>query len=71
MKKTFLILLATIAFACNNTADNTTERETTADEPVEIGAGEKITPQVELDSGTNKRLDVDTVSRKTIEKQQQ
>ncbi|WP_276498963.1 hypothetical protein [Pontibacter litorisediminis] len=75
MKKIGIIALGAMAFACSESADNTaTEANTDGpgiEESVEAGAGEEITPQVELDSGDNRRLEVDTISRETTEQQQQ
>ncbi|SFG47049.1 hypothetical protein [Pontibacter chinhatensis] len=77
MKKIFLIALGAIAFACSDAADNrTTGSEdaaagsTAVDENVEIGAGEEISPQLDLDSASNERLDVDTVSNDSMNDRQ-
>ena len=58
MKKLLLILLGSLAMACG---DGSGRQEAAADEDVEIGSGEAISPQLELDS-TDTRFDVDTVS---------
>ncbi|WP_266203009.1 hypothetical protein [Pontibacter kalidii] len=76
MKKILFIALGAFTFACSDASDNTTADEATMEEnnmeeSVEIGAGEEISPQLDLDSGENARLDVDTLSRKTVEEQQQ
>lgn len=76
MKKIFFIALGAIAFACSDAADNrTTGSEdaagnTAVDENVEIGAGEEISPQLDLDSASNERLDVDTVSNDSMNDRQ-
>ena len=65
MKKLLIILLGTFAFACGNT-DNETEgtnnEETTIEEEVEMGAGEEISPQLELEDDSAENFEVDTVS---------
>ena len=64
MKKLLIILLGTFAFACGN-ADNDTEgtnNETTTEEDVEIGAGEEISPQLELEDDSAANFEVDTIS---------
>jgi hypothetical protein len=70
MKKILFIALGAFTFACSDASDNTTSEEATMEEnnmeeSVEIGSGEEISPQLELDSGENRRLDVDTVSSQT------
>lgn len=76
MKKIFLIALGAVAFACSDAADNrTTGSENAAagstdvEENVEIGAGEEVSPQLDLDSASNERLDVDTVSNESVDVQ--
>ncbi|WP_161890159.1 hypothetical protein [Pontibacter russatus] len=64
MKKLLIILLGAFTFACGN-ADNETEgtnNETTTEEDVEIGAGEEISPQLELEGDSAENFEVDTVS---------
>ncbi|WP_187261875.1 hypothetical protein [Pontibacter beigongshangensis] len=65
MKQLLFLLLATFAFACGNSDGNRTDtnREaTTTDENVEIGSGNEINPQLELESDTSSALEVDTVT---------
>ena len=64
MKKLLIILLGTFAFACGNTDNETegTNDETTIEEDVEIGAGEEISPQLELEEDSAENFEVDTVS---------
>lgn len=63
MKKLSILLVAAVAFACSTTTTNdTTNQETIpndTEEHVEEYSGENITPQVNLDSGSNERLEVD------------
>ena len=58
MKKLLFILIGSLAMACG---DGSGRQEATADEDVEIGSGEEINPQLELDS-TDARFEVDTIS---------
>ncbi|MEJ8755628.1 hypothetical protein WG947_01355 [Pontibacter sp. H259] len=71
MKKVLIIALGFFAFACGesgNTAgdatDETTEESTNADERLDAGSGEDISPQLEHDSDSG-RMEVDTVSSAT------
>lgn len=65
MKKLFIILVSVFAYACgdtsNQSADEGVDVENQAGE-VEEYSRENITPQVDLDSGSNERLEVDTIS---------
>ena len=61
-------MLACVALACgdsnrsdNDDRDRSKDREAAAEEDVDIGAGEEISPQLELDSAEN-RFKVDTIS---------
>ena len=68
MKKLLFILLGTFTFACGNADNNTdarnneatTTNETLGDGEVEIGSGDEISPQLEVESDS--MLEVDTVS---------
>jgi hypothetical protein len=67
MKKLLFIILACVALACgdsnrsdNDNRDRSKDREAAAEEDVDIGAGEEISPQLELDSAD--RFKVDTIS---------
>ena len=66
MKKLLIVLLGTFAFACGNNAgsepEDTNSGETTIEEEVEIGAGEEISPQLELEDDSAANFEVDTVS---------
>ena len=62
MKKLFIILFASLAMACGDSSNRSTDREAAAEEDVEIGSGEEISPQLELDSAEDTRFDVDTIS---------
>ena len=65
MKKLFIICIGAIAFACGDAANQSADEGVNAETPageVEEYSGEEITPQVDLDSGSNERLEVDTVS---------
>jgi len=65
MKKLFLILFGAITFSCGDTGNQSSEErvdENNTGENVEEFSGENITPQVDLDSGSNERLEVDTIS---------
>ena len=68
MKKTLIIFVGIFFFSCSS--DNTTRdtagdadnRNTeTMDESVEIGAGEEVSPQLDME-GDSAAFDVDTVS---------
>ena len=67
MKKLFWIFLAALAIACGDGSDRAGDRE--AEDEVDAGAGEQISPQLELDSADS-RFKVDTVSStKEIQKE--
>ena len=69
MKKLFLIFLAAVAIACGDGANRAEDREAAAEEEVDAGAGEEISPQLDLDSADS-RFKVDTVSStKEIQKE--
>ena len=61
MKKVFWIFFAAPAIACGDGSGRSEDREAAAEEEVDAGAGEEISPQLELDSADN-RFNVDTVS---------
>lgn len=60
MKKLLIILMGSLALACGN-SERSTENEAAAEEDVEVGSGEEISPQLELDSADN-RFEVDSIS---------
>ena len=60
MKKLLIILMGSLALACGN-SERSTENEAAAEEDVEMGSGEEISPQLELDSADN-RFEVDSIS---------
>ena len=60
MRKLLIILMGALALACGN-SDRSTENEAAAEEDVEVGSGEEISPQLELDSADN-RFEVDSIS---------
>ena len=60
MKKLFWLLVVCIAMACGDSGRNQ-DREAAGEEEVEVGAGEEISPQLELDSAGS-RFEVDSVS---------
>lgn len=62
MKKLLMIVLVSMAMACGDNSDRSTDREAAAEEDVEIGSGEEISPQLELDSAGDTRFEVDTIS---------
>ena len=69
MKKLFWIFLAALAIACGDGSDRAGDREAAAEDEVDAGAGEQISPQLELDSADS-RFKVDTVSStKEIQKE--
>ena len=62
MKKLSILFIVMITFACSTTTNDTANGETDdiyIEENVDEYAGENITPQVDLDSGNNDRLEVD------------
>ncbi|RNI24121.1 hypothetical protein [Rufibacter latericius] len=61
MKKLLIISLGTLTFACGNT-ENSNLDSNTADESVEIGSGDEISPQLKSESDSSNALEVDTVS---------
>ena len=62
MKKILLISFLSLAMACGGSSDRAENQdEAAADESVDPGAGEEISPQLELDS-SDRRFEVDTVS---------
>ena len=61
MKKLLTVLCASLVMACGDGNDKSTGREAAAEEDVEIGSGEEISPQLELDSADS-RFEVDTIS---------
>lgn len=67
MKKLLFILMVPFAFACGNgeNTTETTENNATTEEGVDIGSGENINPQLELESEADSAFDVDTVSSAT------
>ena len=74
MKKLLIILLGTFAFACGNggsEAEGTGSDEAMTDEGVEIGAGEEISPQLEMEDDSAENFGVDTVSSATEINQEQ
>lgn len=56
-----MIFCLSLAMACGDRADRAQEGEAAVDEKVDVGAGEDISPQLELDSADS-RFEVDTVS---------
>ncbi|MDX5347112.1 MAG: hypothetical protein LPJ89_01685 [Hymenobacteraceae bacterium] len=67
MKKLLFIGAVLFVFGCESTTRETEveteETEVNADESVEIGSGEEITPQLELEDTTGRLLKVeDTLS---------
>lgn len=61
MKKLLLILAAALVMACGDGPGGSQEREAAATEDADMGAGEEISPQLELDSSET-RFEVDTIS---------
>lgn len=61
MKKLLCILIGSLAIACGNGSEKSSDREAAAEEDVEIGSGSEISPQLELDS-SDARFEVDTIS---------
>ena len=62
MKKLVIILFTSLAMACGDSSNRSTDREAATEEDVEIGSGEEISPQLELDSAEDTRFEVDTIS---------
>ncbi len=60
MKKLFLIAAVALMMACGDRSGNT-EQEAAAEDEVDIGAGEEVNPQLELDS-SGTRFEVDSTS---------
>ncbi|GGG12869.1 hypothetical protein [Pontibacter amylolyticus] len=76
MKKTLIIFVGIFFFSCSSdnttrdTADDANTRDAeTIDESVEIGAGEEVSPQLDMQDDTA-AFDVDTVSNTTDTTQQ-
>src|SRR5690349_24979864 len=61
MKKILKIMLLSLVMACGSKEDGSGGKETAAEEEVDKGAGEEISPQMEVDS-TKSRVKVDSVS---------
>ncbi len=61
MNKALIIFFMAIVLACGEGSDRAQEGEAAVEEEVDVGAGEDISPQLELDSGDS-RFEVDTVS---------
>jgi hypothetical protein len=62
MKKLLWIFFASLAMACGDgSGSNNESREAAAEEGVDAGSGEEISPQLELDS-TETRFEVDSLS---------
>ena len=62
MKKLLWIIVGSLAMACGDGTDRASgNREAAAEEDVEIGSGEAVSPQLELDS-SDSRFEVDTIS---------
>ncbi|PVY39479.1 hypothetical protein [Pontibacter virosus] len=76
MKKTLIIFAGIFFFSCSSdnttrdTADDADTRNTeTMDESVEIGSGEEISPQLDM-QGDTAAFEVDTVTTPTTTNQQ-
>lgn len=68
MKKLFLVSITVLLLACGNGTDGK-KADAATDEKTDIGDGEEISPQLELDS-SDTRFEVDTLSsRKEAEKE--
>ncbi len=74
MKKLLIIGLGFFAFACSdaNTTNEeaqteTTNEETLGDGDVEIGSGEEISPQLELDEDSARLEVTDTLSAEDVQ----
>jgi hypothetical protein len=66
MKKTFIVFFSIFLFSCGNNSDTHQDADRDAtmnDQRVEMGSGEAVTPQLELEDSA--RLDVDTISSPT------
>lgn len=61
MKKVLMITCLALTMACSERADREQDGEVAVEEEVDAGAGEEISPQLELDS-TDRTFEVDTVS---------
>ena len=61
MKKLFWIILVVVAMACGDSSTRSEDREAGTEEETDIGSGEEISPQLELDS-TDERFEVDSIS---------
>ena len=60
MKKVLWMLFAAMVMACGDGSNRAEDREAAAEE-VDVGSGEEISPQLELDS-TETRFEVDSIS---------
>jgi hypothetical protein len=63
MRKLSMLFFALATLACSTSTENTANEKTNEvhlEDTVDQYSGENITPQVELDSGNNDRLEVDT-----------
>ncbi|MDO6391748.1 hypothetical protein Q4E40_16550 [Pontibacter sp. BT731] len=76
MKKTLIIFVGIFFFSCSSdnttrdTADDANTRDAeTIDESVEIGAGEEVSPQLDMEDDTA-AFEVDTISNTTGTNQQ-
>jgi hypothetical protein len=61
MKKLLWIIFVAFAMACGDNTDRSNDREAAAEEEVDKGSGEEISPQLELDSADS-RFKVDSIS---------
>jgi hypothetical protein len=62
MKKVSMIICLSLTIACGSNSEKAeNNEEAAAEEEVDVGTGEDISPQLELDS-SGRRFDVDTVS---------
>jgi hypothetical protein len=65
MKKALLIFLCIFFFSCTDNTTYETERETrnteTRDESAEVGSGEEVSPQLDMQDDTG-AFEVDTVT---------
>lgn len=65
MEKLIILFFGALTIACGETSKQSSEQEVdqvNSEENVEDYSGENITPQVDLDSGSNESLEVDTIS---------
>lgn len=60
MKKVLWMLFAAMAMACGDGSNRAEDREA-ASEEVDVGSGDEISPQLDLDS-TETRFEVDSIS---------